>query len=732
MKCPKIFPDEPARLLALASYGFEREGILESLEPVVQIASHMFNMPVAAVNMIGDDHVFFAASIGVDPAAFDMRRDVSFCAHTITQSEVMVVPDTRQDLRFFDNPLVAGPANVQFYAGVPLRSPEGFALGALCILDTVPHPEFSAADEQRLAELAKMACDRLELRRVEYASERTRPPFETYAGSLSTAVIWFDASMRIIEWNLAATARLGYEPEHKNKLQFDQLIAQPKRAQFCQLITQAAERGSLEEITFPTEIHLCQQDGTPFLVGLMILGWREQGRMTFEAIIKNPGLSQSEDEIQHINNLDKLTGLANRGLFYRTVEANLINGEANMCVLIIDLDGFKDINDTLGHEIGDAILRAVATRLKNCAHSSDCVSRIGGDEFAILSSQHPSEIEALNFANQITQTLSAPFFLHGQEIRISASCGFALAPKQTQEALELVSNADLALFKAKTTGPGHSYLFDPGLRHEATSRRLHGLELHRAVDRGEFILFFQPQINLSSGAITGAEALLRWHHPERGLLTAATFINALENGPLAPTVGSWVLEEACALAAQWRRNFSPQFRIGVNLCGAQFYRGSLAHEITCSLARHGLPPQALELEVTENTVLANENIILDDLHRLHSLGVGIAFDDFGTGYASLSLLKSFPLTRIKIDKTFVRGISSSRRDGAVVRAILDMAHNFELETIAEGIETDSEYQFLQRVQCNEGQGFLFGKPMPAQQFEELLSSDQCYKDKALA
>ena len=244
------------------------------------------------------------------------------------------------------------------------------------------------------------------------------------------------------------------------------------------------------------------------------------------------------------------------------------------------------------------------------------------------------------------------------------------------------------------------------------------------------LLFYQPQVNLLSGDIIGAEALIRWHHPERGLLTPAAFLQALEGGPLAATVGSWVLNEACSQAAYWRRMGAPHFRMGVNLCGAQFRVGDLATEIFEILARHGLPPEALELEVSENIVLDNDDIVLKTLQRLHNHGIGIAFDDFGTGYASLSLLKTYPLTRIKIDQSFVRGIQTSKRDASVIHAILTMARSFDLETIAEGIETEAIKNNLRKAMCNEGQGYLFGKPMPAFQFEQLLEIS--HSSKAIA
>ena len=718
MKCPAIFPNESERLRALSNYGLDEEQMLKSLDPVVHIASRMFDMPVAAVNMIGSDHVFFAASVGVGKV--DMRRDVSFCAHAINQLDVMVVPDATLDERFHDNPLVTGEANLRFYAGVPLFSPEGLALGALCVIDDRPHTDFSQEDQQRLLELAKMASDRLELRRIEVSTERTRPPFEEYAGSSSTPVIWFDEHLQIIEWNQAAAASHGYTLHNKRALQFDMLLSEGDRANFRELIGQAIDAGSLDHIDIPTEANGLRRDGSAFRFGFSLFGWRDAGRMKFEAILKDLTSRQREEEELRLQaSIDGLTGLANRGKFYRCVET-ILNSPAPAAVLMIDLDGFKDVNDTLGHTLGDAILREVAKRLLQVAGSEDVVARIGGDEFAILLANVTDSHTAVQVAETMITAIAQPIKVDGHIVHVAASCGAALAPAQAQEALELVSDADLALFKAKSVGRGRVFLFVPTLRMEAMARRLYGLELHRAVDKGEFVLFYQPQISMFDGSITGAEALIRWHHPERGILSPAAFLPALEGGPLAATVGSWIINEACAQAAYWRRSAVPRFRIGINLCSAQFRVGDLAADVFDALTRHGLPAEALELEVTENIVLDNDDIVLGILQRLHEHGVGIAFDDFGTGYASLSLLKSYPLSRIKIDQSFVRGILTSKRDASVVRAIIDMAKSFDLETIAEGIETEAEYNYLRKEKCDEGQGYLFGKPMSAPQFELLL------------
>lgn len=607
MKCPPALPSEPERLKALEAYGLGPDRPLPSLDPVVDIAARMFDMPVSAVNLIGSDHVFFGASTGIGEV--DMRRDVSFCAHAILEDGVMVVPDATLDERFHDNPLVTGPANLRFYAGVPILSPEGHALGALCVIDARPHHDFSAEDGARLRELAKMASDRLELQRVgEFAK-----------------------------------------------------------------------------------------------------------RATAEAAVE-----QKADDLYRLANFDILTGLANRGRFYRLVERTLLS-LSPAAVLMIDLDGFKDVNDTLGHAIGDGILWEVAARLTELIPPGGTAARIGGDEFAILLPQMSEFDIALMLARMIVARIAQPIRIEEHEVRVGASCGVALAPLHAQEALELIEDADLALFKAKSTGRGRAFAFAQALRMEASARRLYAMELHRAVNDSEFVLFYQPQIRLSDTALVGAEALIRWYHPTRGLLSPAAFLPALEGGPLAATVGAWVLDEACAQAALWRRSGLETFRMAVNLFGAQFRVGDLAIDVFAALERHGLPPEALELEVTENIALGHDDVVLETLQRLHKHGVGIAFDDFGTGYGSLSLLKQYPVTRIKIDKSFVQGMLVSKRDASVVQAVLDMARNFELATIAEGIETAAQASYLTAIGCEEAQGYLYGKPMAPQQFAETFA-----------
>ncbi|MFL9711795.1 putative bifunctional diguanylate cyclase/phosphodiesterase [Methylobacillus sp. Pita1] len=727
MKCPMIPPDEIERLQALAAYGLGSDRPLPALEPVVQIAARMFNMPVAAINMIGSDHVFFAASTGVGNV--DMRRDVSFCAHAINQTNVMVVPDSHLDERFHDNPLVLGPANLRFYAGVPLISPDGHALGALCVIDGQPR-EFSGEDCERLRELAKMAVDRLELRRLEISTEQSRQPFEEFARNSPTAVVWFDAHRNIVTWNQAAAALHGYRLDEGEGLLVDQLIPEREHPIFHQLVAQAVTTGTFDGISMPEATHGLRKDGSEFELGLSLFCWQEHGQLIFNAHLQDITAKKREEaELHRLATTDLLTGLANRGRFYREVEQALVAAKP-IAVLMLDLDGFKDVNDTLGHAVGDSILREIAHRLEHALAGSGLAARIGGDEFALLLHELKDPAEAQAVAQALIEALVDAIVIDHHEIRITASCGVAIAPQHAQEALELIGNADLALFHAKRLGGAQSYIFVQALRMEAVARHLYGLELHRAVHDGEFVLFYQPQVRLSDGLLAGAEALIRWRHPERGLLSPAAFLPALENGPLAATVGNWVLDEACAQVAQWRRQGLADFRMGVNLFGAQFRVDDLAKTVISMLERHGLPPSALELEITENIVLEHDELALESIRRLREAGVGIAFDDFGTGYASLSLLKHYPLSRIKIDRSFVQGMLESQQDKAVVNAVIDMANAFSLDTIAEGIETTEQQKALLEIGCSEGQGYLFSRPLSAIQFADMFGLDHYLSRRA--
>jgi diguanylate cyclase (GGDEF)-like protein/PAS domain S-box-containing protein len=435
----------------------------------------------------------------------------------------------------------------------------------------------------------------------------------------------------------------------------------------------------------------------------------------------------AEERLRQLAHFDQLTGLPNRISLRDDIDKILQERMGDparpMTVATVDLDGFKDVNDTLGHPVGDRLLQEVARRLTSVSDGIR-VYRQGEDEFVLVLENCGDPLVATEVVETVLKRLTTKFDLDGHQLFIAASVGLAIAPAHGSNVDDLLANAGLALYDAKAAGGRLCRLYVPTLRARAKHRRELDTELRRACANQEFVLYFQPQVRSSDGAVIGAEALLRWHHPERGILAPGVFIDALCESAVAIETGRWILTTACKTAASWRAKGLPPIRIGVNLFPAQFRNGSLLQDVEGALSESGLPPEALELEITENIALGREEGTLSPLKALRAKGIGIAFDDFGTGYASLSYLTRYPLTRIKIDRSFVQkiGSQSAGEDTAIVRSIIVMGRNLGLEVIAEGVETAAQAAFLKAEGCHELQGFLFGKPLPADAFEDFLRS----------
>ncbi|MCK1481520.1 EAL domain-containing protein [Bradyrhizobium sp. 193] len=435
----------------------------------------------------------------------------------------------------------------------------------------------------------------------------------------------------------------------------------------------------------------------------------------------------AEEQLRHLAHFDQLTGLPNRVSLQQDID-RLLKARAGdpagaIALAMLDLEGFKDVSDTLGQPVGDSLLQEAARRLTSVSDDAR-VYRLDGGEFVLLLKNCGDPLIATGVVESILKGLSAHFDLDGHQLFVAASVGLAMAPADGANAHDLLANADLALHDAKASGSRSCRLYVPTLRAKAKHRRELDTELRRACANQEFVLYFQPQVRTSDGALTGAEALLRWHHPERGILEPGAFIDALCKSAVAIETGRWILTSACKTAASWCAKGLPPIRMGVNLFPAQFRNGSLLQDVEQALSESGLRPEALELEITENIALGREDGTLSPLRELRTRGVGIAFDDFGTGYASLSYLTRYPLTQIKIDRSFIQKIGgqSAAEDMALVRSIIVMGRNLGLEVIAEGVETTAQADFLRAEGCPELQGFLFSKPLPASEFEHYLRS----------
>jgi diguanylate cyclase (GGDEF)-like protein len=415
---------------------------------------------------------------------------------------------------------------------------------------------------------------------------------------------------------------------------------------------------------------------------------------------------------------DGLTDLANRHLFNEQIESSFehLGRGQKFAVLCLDLDQFKDVNDTLGHAFGDKLLQQVGGRLRLCVRESDTVARIGGDEFAILQRGVTDPAETRSLSERVVAVIGKPFDLDGHQVVVGVSIGIALAPTDATDGFELLKAADLALFRAKADGRGTYRFFESAMDERIQARHALESDLRKALLRGEFVVHYQPLVNLESGQISGFEALIRWNHPEHGMIPPADFIPFAEETALIVPIGEWVLRQACKEAAGWPSAVS----VRVNLSPVQFRELDLSQTVTNALECSGLAAHRLELEITESALLRKQESTLETLRRLRALGVRIAMDDFGIGHSSLNNLRNFPFDRIKIDRCFVHDLSSKKDSRAIIRAVVQLASSLGIGTTGEGVETQRELDYLRRVGCTEAQGYFFSKAVPAKDVYALL------------
>ncbi|MDD5384917.1 MAG: EAL domain-containing protein [Gallionella sp.] len=537
-------------------------------------------------------------------------------------------------------------------------------------------------------------------------------------------IIVTDVTKRILSVNRSFTKITGYEA-HEAIGQLPSILKSGLHDQafYNEMNASIADNG-----LWIGELCNRRKNGENFPVWMSISGvHNKDGVIThyFSVFTDLTERKNAEQQIYRLAYYDALTGLPNRAKLYTLLRQTLLEAQRNKAhgaILFIDLDRFKQINDSLGHAHGDILLKEVARRLSASLRGEDIIARIGGDEFVVALVDIAKHEDASIVAQKILDNLSLPVMVEGHELQISASIGISVYPDNGDDAETLIKNADIAMYRAKQGEVHDGYLFfSPDMNKRAMERLKLESNLRRALERNELILYYQPQQNLQSGKIIGAEVLLRWNHPGTGMIPPATFIPLAEETGLIIPIGQWILETVCARNKEWQRAGLPIVKLAVNISAKQF-RPTLPRLVAEILARHELDARFLELEITESMIMQNVEGVIAMMDDFQQLGTGLSLDDFGTGYSSLSYLKRFPIDKLKIDQSFVRGVTKDTDDEAITRAIISLSKNLGLRVIAEGVETEEQLAFLRSAGCEEIQGYYYSRPLPEDDFVKFLQS----------
>jgi len=626
---------------------------------------------------------------------------------------------------------------VHSFLGVPISSPERIH-GWLYLVDKLGADGFSEVDERvagTVAAQVAVAFENLLLyeeikrhhaqltldmnARIRLDEDLRR--FRLAMDATADAIFLVDrAGMCFVDVNATACRMLGFEREdflkvgpnrslegdlHKLEELYDKLLA-------------GDPGGAM------TELQLHCKDGASLAVEVQRRTLRSGSSWILVAVARDiTERKEAEQRLLKLAHFDTLTGLPNRSQFYDSLTHSLRQAEEHkwsLAVLFLDVDRFKNVNDTLGHTIGDELLRQFSSRLVDCLRVRDTIGRFGGDEFAAILMLPDGAQNAIAVVDKIREALRRPFDLKGHEATVTASIGIAVYPDDGTEPDTLIQYADTAMYRAKEAGRDAFRFFTAEMNAQSLARLDLENALRRAIDNDEFVLHFQPKVHIASGRVSGAEVLIRWQRPGHGMVSPALFIPILEETGLIVRVGTWVIHEACRKIAYWNKTNAGAVHLSVNVSGIQFFVGGLEEEVLKAIREHGIAPELLELELTESSLMSNAEETISVLQNLKALGIQISIDDFGTGYSSLAYLKRFPIDKLKIDIAFVREVTSNPDDAAIVLAIINMAHSLKLDVIAEGVEKDAQLSYLRRHGCDEMQGYYFSRPLPETDFEAML------------
>jgi len=554
-----------------------------------------------------------------------------------------------------------------------------------------------------------------------YAEEKHRMCAAVFQNTAEAVLMTDDADL-IIAANKAFCEMTGYTEEEVGNQPYRLLRPNINGTDSYSAIDTSLQKVGL----WQGEIQIRRKNGSNFPAWLTKSAVRnESGKLINYATLFSDitSLKRSQEQLDFLAFHDPLTHLPNRLLFNDRLEHAIKRAQREghqVALFFLDLDRFKMINDSLGHPVGDLLIQKVAERIRCLVRKGDTVARLSGDEFMIILDKVDGVQGAKVFAHKLMSTFISPFELNDREFRITVSMGISLYPQDGQDNDTLVKNADVAMYQAKEEGRNNYAFYAPALTTAVSKRLTLETELHTALKKKQLVLYYQPQYSLKTGALTGAEALIRWQHPGRGLLLPDQFIPYAEESDLIISLGEWVLKTACKQICLWQNQGYFVKRVAINISGVQFLRGDLLKTVRKTLKRSGLRPEYLELEITESFFMKNTAWAIKSLKALKNLGVTIAIDDFGTGYSSLSYLKQLPIDKLKIDQSFIRDIPEDFHDKAIARAVLSLAHGLDYQVIAEGVETKVQWSYLESLECDEAQGFLHSPPLPAEEFVALL------------
>jgi len=730
--------NELARLDALERYQILNAESDELFDDVSRLAANLCSAPAALLSVVGANRVWYKAKIGL--GAIDTARENSFCAWTILKPRLFVVTDVLKDQRFAKNGLVTAHPPIRFYAGVPLTTPDGYNLGALSVLDWRSR-ELRHSETKALGTLARAVTAHLELRRKNLELVRAIDDRQQALESLAVSeeryrLVVGSANDGLWDWNLENNeihfcsrwkAMLGCEENE---------IGNSVDEWFKRVHSEDAERVQTDIMAhllghsphFQNEHRVRRRDGSyRWMLSRGLAVW-DPNRAIYRmagSVTDITDQKEAEERLLHNAFHDVLTGLPNRALFMDRLSRSLERAKQReayrFAVLFLDLDRFKVVNDSLGHQVGDQLLVGIARRLEASLRPGDVVARLGGDEFAIIVDRLQSAADAAEAAERIQKELAAPFNLSGHEVFASVSIGIAFNQSSEDAAEDFLRNADTAMYRAKDQGRGRVELFDKGMHARAVALLELETDLRRALLRDEFRVHYQPIVSIEDWRIAGFEALLRWEQPHRGNIPPSQFISVAEETGLILQIGMWVLRKACQQLRTWQERFpsNPPLTVSVNLSGKQFLQAELITEIRDVLAETRIAPGSLRIEITESVIIENLELAAGILKDLKELGIKISLDDFGTGYSSLSHLHRFPIDTLKIDRSFVTRMDLPK-NAEIVRTIVTLAVNLGMDVIAEGVETREQIIHLTGLNCEYVQGYLLSKPVSGEAIETLI------------